>query len=82
MLAKTDVTRIYETVLSIPGMNDHVKISLSLSRKNVLLLSKIIERGLLLKDHDVNRPMYLILCQKKSYRNQSNSQMTCLIRRA
>ena len=52
MLAKTDVTRIYETVLSIPGMNDHVKISLSLSRKNVLLLSKIIERGLLLKDQD------------------------------
>ena len=50
MLAKTDVTRIYETVLSIPGMRDHVKISLSLSRKNVLLLSKIIERGLLAKD--------------------------------
>lgn len=29
MLAKTDVARIYETVLSIPGMNDHVKIRLA-----------------------------------------------------
>ena len=52
MLAKTDVSRIYDTVLSIPGMNDSIKISLNLSRKNVLLLSKIIERGLLVKDAD------------------------------
>jgi len=52
MLAKTDVSRIYDTVLSIPGMNDSIKISLNLSRKNVLLLSKIIEGGLLVKDAD------------------------------
>lgn len=52
MLAKTDVARIYETVLSIPGMSDNVKISLNISRKNVLLLSKVIERGLTLKDPD------------------------------
>ena len=52
MLAKTDVARIYETVLSIPGMSDNVKIALNISRKNVLLLSKIIERGLSVKDTD------------------------------
>lgn len=52
MLAKTDVARIYETVLSIPGMNDHVKIALNIPRKNVLLLSKIIERGLSAKGAD------------------------------
>jgi hypothetical protein len=45
MLAKTDIARIYETVLSIPGMNENVKIVLSISRKNTLLLSKAIERG-------------------------------------
>ena len=52
MIAKTDVAKIYETVLSIPGMNDNIKISLNIPRKNVLLLSKIIERGLSVKDAD------------------------------
>ena len=52
MLAKTDVARIYETVLSIPGMSDNVKIALNIPRKNVLLLSKVIERGLSVKDTD------------------------------
>ncbi len=52
MLAKTDVSKIYETLLSIPGMNDNVKISFSIPRKNVLLLSKIIERGLSTKETD------------------------------
>jgi hypothetical protein len=33
-------------ILSIPGMNDNVKIQLSVPRKNVLLLSKVIECGL------------------------------------
>ncbi len=46
MLAKNDVVRIYETVLSIPGMNEEVKVPLKISRKNLLLLSKVIERGL------------------------------------
>ncbi|MEO6730738.1 MAG: hypothetical protein ABIN01_05940 [Ferruginibacter sp.] len=52
MLAKTDVAKIYETVLSIPGMSEPVKIALTIPRKNVLLLSKIIERGLAAKDAD------------------------------
>ena len=52
MLAKTDVARIYDTVLSIPGMSDNVKIAFNIPRKNVLLLSKVIERGLSLKDPD------------------------------
>lgn len=52
MLAKNDVARIYETVLSIPGMNDEVKVSLKISRKNLLLLNKVIERGLNGKETD------------------------------
>jgi len=52
MLAKTEVTKIYETLLSIPGMNDAVKIPLNISRKNILLLCKVIERGLLVKEND------------------------------
>ena len=46
MLAKNDVAKVYDTVLSIPGMNDEVKVSLKISRKNLLLLNKVIERGI------------------------------------
>ena len=46
MLSKTDLTKVYETLLSIPGMNEVVKIDLRIPRKNILLLSKMIERNL------------------------------------
>ena len=52
MLAKNEVAKIYETLLSIPGMNDTVKIPLNISRKNVLLLCKVIDRGLQVKESD------------------------------
>jgi hypothetical protein len=50
MLAKNEIARIYDTVLSIPGMNETIKISINIPRKNVLLLSKVIERGLATKE--------------------------------
>ena len=46
MQTTNTIARVFETILSIPGMNDNVKIQLSVPRKNVLLLSKVIERGL------------------------------------
>ena len=46
MLSAKDITLVYETLLSSPGMNEPVKIALNLSRKNVLLLAKVIELGL------------------------------------
>ena len=49
-MTTSDVARIYDTILSIPGMNESVKIDLRISRKNVLLLHSIIERGLTIKD--------------------------------
>ena len=64
MLPKTDVAKIYETVLSIPGMNDNVKMSFSISRKNVLLLSKIIERGLSVKDPDDNSGLLEVIAKE------------------
>ncbi|MFT3749079.1 MAG: hypothetical protein QM768_12210 [Agriterribacter sp.] len=54
MLSTKDVTVVYETLLSSPGMNDTVKISLHIPRKNVLLLSKIIELGLSVKENEQN----------------------------
>ncbi len=45
-MTTNDVARIYDTILSIPGMNEMVKIDLKISRKNILLLNQVIERGL------------------------------------
>ena len=52
MLSSKDVSIVYETLLTSPGMNDAVKIALSIPRKNVLLLSKLVEVGLSAKDQN------------------------------
>ena len=52
MLTTNDVAKVYDTILSIPGMNEMVKIDLKMSRKNVLLLNSVIERGLAVRDDD------------------------------
>lgn len=46
MQSNTDVAKVYDTILSIPGMNDEIKVNLRTSRKNLLLLNKVIERGI------------------------------------
>jgi len=50
MLSPKDVAVIYETLLSSPGMSGTVKVSISVTRKTLLLLTKVIEHGLALKE--------------------------------
>lgn len=52
MLTTNDVAKVYDTIMSIPGMNETVKIDLRISRKNALLLNSVIERGLTVKGDD------------------------------
>lgn len=52
MLTSNEIAQVYDTILSIPGMNEIVKIDLKISRKNALLLNRVIERGLTLKQGD------------------------------
>ncbi len=52
MLSTDDVAKVLDTILSIPGMNETVKIDLKITRKNALLLNRVIERGLSMKDED------------------------------
>ncbi len=40
MLTTNDVAKVYDTILSIPGMNETGKIDLKISRRNVLLLNR------------------------------------------
>ena len=46
MLTTTDVQKVYDTILSMPGMNDPVKLELRITRRNILLLERVIARGL------------------------------------
>lgn len=46
-MEKSEFAKVFETVLSIPGMQDStVRIDLRISRKNALLLSNVISHGL------------------------------------
>jgi hypothetical protein len=66
MLSKQDLSRLYDTVLSTPGMQDVVKVDLRIQRKNVLLLSKIIERGLKSKETIEKEDELLVLNKKEA----------------
>jgi hypothetical protein len=46
-VANKEKSKIFETVFSSPGMTEKCKIILLLSRQNILLLSRLIETGLL-----------------------------------
>jgi hypothetical protein len=47
-----DVSKFYEAMLSFPGMNQKIKMGMKISRTNVLLLTLIIENGLMMKNGD------------------------------
>ena len=47
----------YETILSGPGMIEKCKITLQLSRQNILILSRLIEAGLLAKEQSFDDPI-------------------------
>jgi len=50
MITANDADKVFDTVLSIPGMNEPVKMDLKISRKNVLLLSHLIQDGLKIRE--------------------------------
>ncbi|MEO9022936.1 MAG: hypothetical protein ABI237_11000 [Ginsengibacter sp.] len=66
MLQKNEITKIYDTVLSIPGMNQSIKVSLQISRKNLLLLNKVIEKGLYGKEADDKSVSMLEMMSKET----------------
>lgn len=45
-MTTNEVGQVVDTIMSIPGMSEVVKIDLKISRKNVLLLDSIIELGI------------------------------------
>ena len=52
MMTKEDVSRLFETLLIVPSMNDSVKVDLKITRTGALLLSTIFERAVNVKETD------------------------------
>lgn len=75
MLSAKDAAIVYETLLSSPGMNDNVKLSLQLPRKNVLLLVKLVEMGLTIKEEDHSKLLTSLNGNGTDDMNQINSQL-------
>lgn len=77
MITKNDVAKVFDTVLSIPGMSEPVKIDLKISRKNVLLLSHLITMGLDSKKED---SMLLESISSDSRQDLKSISEECLIK--
>ena len=54
MMSTKELASVYDTIISIPGMGEQVKIDLKISRKNALLLSQAIRKGLHAKINEEN----------------------------
>lgn len=61
MLSKNDAQMVYETLLTSPGMNEEVKINLRIPRKSVLLLSKLIEAGLMSRGANDSEGLFAVV---------------------
>jgi hypothetical protein len=77
MLTTNDLAQVYDTILSIPGMNDVVKIDLKISRKNALILNRVIERGLTMKQDDASSGL-LNLVPKDTLQELTSFAEDCL----
>lgn len=51
-MTTNEVARLYDTIMSIPGMSEMVKIDMKVSRKNALLLHRVFQRGLSAKEDE------------------------------
>jgi hypothetical protein len=46
MLSEKEISMLYETLLSSPGMSEKVKLSITITRKNALILCNLIDQGI------------------------------------
>ena len=60
-VASKEKSKILETILSSPGMNEKCKVILHLSRQNVLILGRLIEAGLLTKESSFEDEIFQVL---------------------
>jgi len=64
MNPENEKLKIYQTVLSSPGMGEKCKIILQLSWQNILLLSRIIELGLEAEKKEMDSDILMLLTEE------------------
>ncbi|WP_367866976.1 hypothetical protein [Pedobacter sp. WC2423] len=77
-MTNNEIVKVYDTIMSIPGMSEPVKIDLKITRRNVLLLSNVLERGLTLKDPDDKSSNLLDSMAKETIAELRNFADDCL----
>ncbi|HEX8358356.1 MAG TPA: hypothetical protein VF610_13115 [Segetibacter sp.] len=75
MLSAKDAAIVFETLLTSPGMNDTIKVSLQLSRKNVLLLVKLIELAMTVKEEEQGSLIHILNGSGADGISQINTQL-------
>jgi hypothetical protein len=73
MMNNSNLNTIYETLLSVPGMNDNVKIDLRIPRKTVLLFTEVLREGL---NHLGNSDTY---CLASVLKEEGNEEIKTII---
>ena len=76
-MTTSEVARVYDTLLCIPGMNEQVKVDVRINRKTVLLLNNVIERGLTAKDSEQSQGL-LELIPKETVDELKSFSEECL----
>lgn len=76
MATNNVMAQVYETLLCSPGMNEAVKVDVKISRKTVLLLNNVIERGLDVKEGESSGILELI--PKDAIEELQNFSIECL----
>lgn len=78
MMTQNEAAQIFDTLLSIPGMSEMVRIDMKISRKNILLLQHVIERGLM---ENEGSPSVLLKCTTEQALNELKQlSVDCLSR--
>jgi hypoxanthine-guanine phosphoribosyltransferase len=79
MFTTNDAAKVYDTIMSIPGINETVKIDMKVSRRNVLLLNRVIERGLTL-EQDEEAPNLLKIVPEDILKELNSIADDCLMK--
>lgn len=51
-MTTSEMTKVYDAIMCIPGMNENVKLNIQISRKQLLLLSQVLDGGLKVADKE------------------------------
>jgi hypothetical protein len=77
MMNAKELASVYDTIMSIPGMNDPIKIDLKISRRNVLLLSQAINKALS-SEASVDSVNLIDICSPESKEELTTFSTECL----